>query len=531
MGSSHNPIFKSFYPLFLSLLSGVSLTLVFPKFDFEILAWVALVPLLHAIKDQTPQKSALYGFVGGTVFYLGGLSWINNTLVDYGHLAPALGWLVLAVLAAYLGGYVALFCYVLTRFAKGKPFTLLALSPFLWTALEYFRSTHQIYGFSWLGLGYSQFKTLTVIQMADITGVYGISALIVLVNVGVYLALQAYLGRTHPAPPFNPKFGFQAVGIALAVWLLCWVYGTVSLSNYKNRTGPSYKVGLTQGNIDQNRKWDPIYRHQVMAIYRTLTIRAVANKPDLIVWPEAATPFFYSIDKRDTEKLNTLVKQVKVPLLFGSPYKEGKGQNRTLYNRAFLVTPDGNIQGTYDKRHLVPFGEFVPFRKLLFFVKRLVAMVGDFGRGEVGTVFDLNGTKFGVSICYEVTFPDEVRMPVKNGANFLVNITNDAWFGRSAASYQHMGMAALRAVENRVPIVRSANTGISGVIEPTGAMRQTTGLYVKDLVNAEIIPNRNPNTFYSQYGDVFAMLCWVPVFVLLIGAYRSERSGLIRSPG
>ena len=197
----------------------------------------------------------------------------------------------------------------------------------------------------------------------------------------------------------------------------------------------------------------------------------------------------------------------KIPLLFGSPHLATEGEERVLFNSAFYLSQAGEVNGRYDKMHLVPFGEFVPWRSILFFVDKLVVGIGDFGRGTEASVFQLKGYKFGVSICYEITFPDLTRQAVKNGAQFLVNITNDAWFGRSAASYQHMAMAALRAVENRVPIVRAANTGISGAVDPFGRIQSATDLFKEAVVSATIHPRTGEPTYYSQYGDVFSWLC------------------------
>ena len=172
-----------------------------------------------------------------------------------------------------------------------------------------------------------------------------------------------------------------------------------------------------------------------------------------------------------------------------------------------MLSESGETLNRYDKIHLVPFGEFVPFRKILFFIEKLVVMIGDFGRGTEATVMEKAGNKIGVSICYEIIFPDLIRQAVKNGANFLINITNDAWFGKSAASYQHMSMGALRAVENRVPIVRAANTGISGTIKATGKLKDKTELFVEDFRITQISPRTSGNTFYSLNGDVFSWLC------------------------
>jgi apolipoprotein N-acyltransferase len=191
------------------------------------------------------------------------------------------------------------------------------------------------------------------------------------------------------------------------------------------------------------------------------------------------------------------------------------------YNRAFLISSQGETIDVYDKMHLVPFGEFVPFRQALFFIDKLVEIIGDFGLGERATVFKLNSNKFGVLICYEIIFPDLVRQSVKNGAEYLVNITNDAWFGKTAASYQHISMAALRAVENRIPIIRAANTGISGFIDATGKIRNTTQLFTREFSVSDIAPNTGPRTFYSKFGDIFSYLCLLLTVTIALLAYRS----------
>ena len=490
-------------------MSGILLVLIFPRFNFEILAWLAFIPLFSAIESKTPQLAALLGFITGMVFYTSGLSWINNTLINYGNLPQVVSFMVLGLLSAYLSLYTALFCYLITMVCKNNKGVFFLFAPALWTALEYIRSTHSEYGFSWLGLGYSQFQSLPVIQMAEYTGVYGVSWLIMLVNVGFYLTWKSWNGR----PDTNMGVRFLSVTIlVLALWV---GYGSLAL----NRTvkAPSLKVALIQGNVEQAMKWNPVYQKLVMSKYKNLTLKAAQSKPQLIVWPETATPFFYNQHEAGTQFVNDLARQTKTPILFGSPYRE----NTTHYNSAYLVSETGDTQGRYNKIHLVPFGEFVPFRKLLFFVEKMVAMIGDFGRGNVATLFDVAGYKAGVSICYEMIFPDLMRQSVKNGAHFLVNITNDAWFSKSAASYQHMSMGALRAVENRVPIVRAANTGISGTITANGALQDETELFVEAAQITKITPRQGGLTFYSSYGDVFSWLCLLATGLITLTALRN----------
>jgi apolipoprotein N-acyltransferase len=492
-------------PWALAAFSGMLLVLIFPRFDLEFLAWLAFIPLFIAIQDQPLARSAWLGFTTGMVFYFFGLHWVINTLTNYGKLPLWLGYPTLLLLSAYLSLYLGLFCYLLRRLSRGNSAYFLAFAPLIWTTLEWARSTGPHLGFSWLGLGYSQYLTFPVIQGADITGIYGVSALIMLVNATIYLIIKQKLYQIEFLP--DKALLVRATALTSTILLLWLTYGYWSLSKYDLPGTGSLKIALAQGNIPQNQKWDTRFREKVFDTYSNLTLKAGEAKPDLIVWPEAATPFYYQLDRTGTTRVNKLAGTAGSPILLGSPYQEKHNDRWIYYNSAFLVSAEGENLGRYDKIHLVPFGEFVPFQELLFFVRKLVHTIGDFGRGQEATVFDLNGNKFGLSICYEITFPDLTRKPVKNGAQFLVNITNDAWFGESAASYQHMAMGALRAVENRVPIVRAANTGISGTIDPTGRMRQTTKLFVEDLVITEIRPSNNGVTTYARYGDLFSYLC------------------------
>ncbi|MFQ5481230.1 MAG: apolipoprotein N-acyltransferase [Nitrospinaceae bacterium] len=496
----------------LAAFSGLLLTLSFPRFDWAPLAWFALVPLFFAIHGQTPARAARAGLMTGGVFYLLSLKWVIRTLVDYGGIPPGLSWLILGLLAGYLSLYLGLFAYLMVRLGRGNPVFSFFLAPLLWTGLEYLRSIHAIYGFSWQGLGYSQYSQLPFIQIAEITGVYGVSALIVLVNAGLY-------SISHPAfssPQYRSRWRWPVAWITVAVLAGAWGYGQVRINGLAP-DGPGLKVALIQGNIPQHLKWDPAYRAEVLKRYSSLTARAAKQNPQLIVWPEAVTPFYFENDAAGGRAVKQVAQSHHIPLLFGSPYlapppeaEPGPGGAvlpARLFNSAYYLDSGGRVRGRYDKIHLVPFGEFVPLRSLLFFVDKLVVGMADFSRGDSYDVFDLDGVRFGVSICFEITLPDLVRRPVKAGAQFLVNITNDAWFGKSAASYQHISMAALRAVENRVPIVRAANTGITGFISRRGEIRQASELFTEAVVVGDIFPASGERTFYSLYGDVFSWLC------------------------
>ncbi len=504
-----------------AILSGLLLAFAFPKFNLEFLAWFALVPLLFAIYNGNARRALALGWVTGLVFYFITMSWVVNTLINYGNIPTVLSWLILSLLVAYMSLYLGLFTALLRRFGKSHPVYLFLLAPVTWTALEYLRSAHSVYGFSWQGLGYSQFQSLPVIQMASITGVYGISALIVLVNAGLFVLL-------HPA--FEPypvwqKYRRRIGATTISILLMCVGYGGWTLKQEPVYSNPPVRVGLIQGNISQQMKWDPAYRNEVLRRYRNLTLKAAVLQPDLMVWPEAVTPFYFGKDIAGTEYVLNVVRDSKTPLLLGSPALEqtmdlsapGDPVSTHLYNSAYFVSAEGEPQGRYDKIHLVPFGEFVPFRSLLFFIDKLVVGIGDFERGRETKVFKQGNHGFAVSICFEIIFPDLVRQPVKQGANYLVNITNDAWFGNSAASYQHMSMVAMRAVENRVPIVRAANTGITGTVDAYGRIIDATEIFEADWVIARIQPSHSSPGFYSTYGDIFSQVCLVlvPLFAFM----------------
>jgi apolipoprotein N-acyltransferase len=504
-----------------AIISGLLLAFAFPKFNLEFLAWFALVPLLFAMYSGNARRALKLGFVAGLVFYFISLSWVTNTLVNYGNIPTVVSWLILSLLVAYLSLYIGLFAYLVNRFSKSHPVSIFLLAPVTWTALEYLRSTHSIYGFSWQGLGYSQFQSLPVIQMASITGVYGITALIVLVNAGLFVLL-------HPAFEKYPVWQNHRKRIAVSTLLfllLCVGYGKWTLQREPIYSAQPVRVGLIQGNIPQKMKWDPAYRNEVLRRYRNLTLKAAVFKPDLMVWPEAVTPFFFDRDFAGTQFVVDTVRLAQTPMILGSPALKlseedpapGTGEPRRLTNSAYFVSEHGAHLGRYDKIHLVPFGEFVPFRSILFFIDKMVANIGDFERGEGAQVFRLGDHGFAVSICFEIIFPDLVRQPVKKGAGYLINITNDAWFGKSAASYQHMSMVAMRAVENRVPIVRAANTGISGSIDAYGRIIEATEIFEEDWIIAKIHPQTAEPGFYSSYGDVFSQLCLVlvPIFAFM----------------
>jgi apolipoprotein N-acyltransferase len=375
--------------------------------------------------------------------------------------------------------------------------------------LEYLRS-FLLTGFPWANLAYSQYLNLPFIQMADITGAYGLSFVIVLVNATLFCVLRVWRKRTFP---------FKEVVITVVILLGFLIYGYLKMGMVDRQMtqDPPLRVGLVQGNIDQSIKWDESFQKETLKIYERLSFVVGEGKPDLIIWPETATPFFFQDAKEYQPFLLDIPRKTNSFLLFGSPsYKVQKGKVNH-YNSAYLISRAGEVVGKYDKIHLVPFGEYVPLQDLLFFIGSLGEGIGDFQSGKEIFDFSLPQGKFGVLICFEIIFPDLCRRFVKEGANFLVTITNDAWFGRTSAPYQHFSIATFRAVENRVFVARAANTGITGFIDPKGKIVKQGGIFTEEAMNG-MIRLSSQKTFYTLYGDVFAWGCSGFAILLLVYA-------------
>ncbi len=507
--------------ILLSLLSGAILVLAFPKFHLEFLAWVGLVPLLWAIRKKTPVQAAFLGFLSGLVFYVGILYWIYNVLTEYGYLPAALSVFFLILLTAYLALYFSAFTFGIRwiRTQTNLPETLLA--PPLWVALEYVRG-FLFSGFPWELLGYSQYRLLPLVQISDITGVYGISFLIVLANAALYRL--AFFGADRSwSSAFREVL---AAAILIAGTALYGQWRMMELAQTDSSEKP-VRVSLVQGNIRQDVKWETSYQEETIKIYSHLTLQAKFQKPHLVIWPETAAPFFFQSPSNFQTKILDVAQQMGVPILLGAPAFERQGDRIRYYNSAFLISPEKKIIGRYDKLHLVPFGEYAPLSGILSFTKGLIRAMGDFTPGSEPRNLSVPLGDFGVLICYEAIFPDLTRQFVAGGAKFLVNITNDAWFGKTSAPHQHLSMVTLRAIENRVPIARAANTGISSLIDCTGRILAESDLFTREVLSGTI-HLRQTKSLYTQYGDLFAYACLgvTALGILMIRfrrGYRVER--------
>lgn len=488
-------------------LSGLLLALAFPQPGFAPLAWIGLVPLLL----NCQRRPFLSGFVAGCGFFGAILYWVNLVMVNYGGLDPVLAFAAYLMLVGYLALYFGAATWSAVRLLQYRriPFTLSL--PFLWTAFEFVRA-HALSGFPWANLGYSQVGVLSVMQIADLFGVYGIGFLVVLVNTVIAETIRTVRVRQFAQLPFK--------GLALASLLVIgtFSYGERQLALPSDPAAETWPVALIQGNIDQGVKWDPAYRRSILERYQRLSLEAATQQPDLIVWPEAATPFYFQDPGQPRDLVTELPRRTGAHLLFGSPAYELENGRPVSFNSSYLLAPDGRTVGRSDKVHLVPFGEYVPLQRFLPFIKKMVVGIGDFRPGVVQPL-PLDGHDLGVLVCYEVIFPELARDYVNRGADLLVNITNDAWFGRSSAPWQHLAMARLRAVENRVWIARAANTGVTALISPRGEIVAQGGLFTEAIVRGSVGLGAGA-TLYRDIGDLLPWSCLLVSVIALVWLRR-----------
>jgi len=293
---------------------------------------------------------------------------------------------------------------------------------------------------------------------------------------------------------------FTIVLVAVACAYGFWKLHT-SVTDTKGLT-----VGVVQGNIEQDVKWDKGFQKETLEIYGELSAKLSKTSPRLIIWPETAVPAYFPSGTGLDQKVMAIPHRLKAYLLFGSLSSRKQGEEVKIYNSAFLISPRPRIVNRYDKMHLVPFGEYVPLSSFFPFFNSLVG-IGNITPGEKAVVFQFPRGTFGTLICFEVIFPELCRKFVRNGADFMVTITNDAWFGRTSAPYQHLAQATFRSIENRIWLVRAANTGISAFVDPWGRITTASGLFTREVLTGEINLRGSKMTFYTLYGDVFAIFC------------------------
>jgi apolipoprotein N-acyltransferase len=492
----------------LAMVSGALFVLSFPKFGHPAFGWIALTPLLVALSGATLRRAFLLGLATGVIYFTGTLYWITGVMAVYGGLQTWVAVLINAGLIAYLALFPALFALITRRIVMAYGRSALMAAPVVWVATELGRN--YITSFPWELLGYSQVTVLPIAQLASLFGVYGLSMLVA--------AASAALAFAAAGPPQGPVRYMPAAG-ALMIVLAIAVWGSrrVAASEW-TRAGEPIRIGMIQGNVDQAQKWDVKRASAIFQDYVNLTRQAIREGAQLVLWPESSTPFLFEENLPAAAVVRTLAQQARVPIVFGSDQIE-RGRPDRFFNSAFLVRADGTTGGVYRKMHLVPFGEYVPFQRLLFFAAPLTEQAGTFSPGLNPELLPVDGHRLSVAICYEVVYPDLVRQFVAGGSELLTTITNDAWFGQTSAPVQHFQQAAMRAIENGRYLVRSANTGISGIVDPYGRVLAQTPIFESAVLVGEARFLRT-STFYSRHGDVLAYASALATAALLVLARR-----------
>lgn len=452
------------------------------------------------------------GFVCGLAYFGGTVYWTGTVVSQFGGLSWPVGVVVGFLLVAYLSLFPALFSLVLGWLGAAYGSRALLLAPAVWVSSELAR-TYFWSGFPWLLLGYSQTTVLPVAQAASLAGVFGLSALVAMAGTA---AAGVAIRRSRSS------VGAAVATAVLIAALAAWGARRVAASPMTTEGRP-VRVALVQGNIPQDQKWDAAYAVQILETYLSLTRQAAAAGAQVVIWPESATPFPFMDDRAGGERIRALVRETGIELLLGSDQIDHR--TRAYYNAAFLVKRDGAVAAVYRKMHLVPFGEFVPLQRLLFFVGPLVEQVGGFTPGEEMVLLPTRHGAISTAICYEIVFPRLVGESVRRGSRLLTTITNDAWYGHSSAPYQHFLQASMRAIEQGRYLARAANTGISGIVDPYGRVLQHSRIFERDVLVGEVRMLQTP-TVYGRIGDLVAYLCAALTVAALLfsGGVRGYRA-------
>jgi apolipoprotein N-acyltransferase len=509
----------------LASASGLLLALSFPKFGHPAFGWIALAPLLVALAGVTLSRAFALGLLTGVVYFTGTLYWITGVMATYGDMARWVAVLINTGLVLYQSLYTALFALVLRRILVQHGPPALIAAPVVWVAMELGR-TQILTGFPWVLLGYSQTTVLPIAQFASIFGVYGVSMLVASVSAAL---ASSFVPNAKPAKPAEgdgfslsalPPWRSLVAVLTLVVGVAVWGSRRAAVAEWTH-TGDPIRVGLIQGNIDQDEKVQSGRAAAIFQDYLDMTRQAIREGAEFVIWPESSTPFRFEDDLLAAAKLRALAQQARVPMLFGSDQfvRGANGAPTTFYNSAFLVTADGTTGGVYRKMHLVPFGEYVPAKNLLFFAAPLVQAVSDFSAGDEAALLPVAGHLISTAICYEVVYPGLVRQFVAGGSEMLTTITNDAWFGPTSAPYQHFEQASMRAIEEGRYLVRAANTGISGIVDPYGRVVEQTAIFQRAVVVGEARFLRT-STFYARHGDILAYASVLASAALLVFARR-----------
>jgi apolipoprotein N-acyltransferase len=493
----------------LALLAGGLLPLAFAPLHWAWLVIPLLAVLLWTWQGASPRRAAWRGFLFGLGLYGVGVSWVYVSLHYYGSAPAAFAAFITALLIAYLAFYPALTAYLLNRFfprAGALPYLLAA--PALWVILDWLRSWILLSGFPWLALGYSQTDSLLA-AYAPLFGVYGLSA-VLLFGAGLLLTLLTN----------RPDW---RAGLALTALALIYLGGyKASEWHWVEPAGEPIRISMIQGNIEQKQKWLPETLDATLALYAEHSV-AVAPESDLIIWPETAIPLFYEdLDPGFKSALEQQAQRSQTDYLIGAP--SGSWDSMEFYNGVLAISAESAaVGGFYQKRRLLPFGEYLPLRALFDLFHRFVDIpMADFTAGAAEQpLLQVAGQFVGVSICFEAAFGSEVRRALPQ-ASLLVNVSNDGWFGRSLAAEQHLQIARMRALESGRPMARATNTGISALIDERGQLLQRGSQFVVDVLQGELQPMQG-ETPYVRYGDTPALLILAAMLALAFAQVKSDK--------
>jgi apolipoprotein N-acyltransferase len=479
---------------FLPVLTGILLVASFPRINQGYLAWVAWIPLIAFVfYSKSSARAFVGGFIAAVIEYFALLIWIPPVLERYGGLSKILAWVAYGLLVSLLACYPAVCCAVTKRLIIRGGSTFLLLFPAIWVLSEFAQSVSPLGGLPWLLAGYSQTSYLPIIQIADITGVYGISFLLLWTNTAIAFFYLRTPRRTAYATAF----------VAVIVFAASLLYGTYSLRRWGG-IQPEYHAAMLQGNISFDDSEEMLI-DKFQKGYRRMADR-LKSPADLLILPESPTPLLFQYDTSYRRELANLAARYPLGLIFNNiDYREWGGEKR-YFNSAYFLDRDGTLKGIYDKMHLVPFGEYIPYKHLFSFMETITKDVGEFHAGQDFRIIEVGNHPSNAIICFEAVFPSLVRRFAEKGSQLIINLTNDGWYGRSVAPYQHLGIARWRAVENRRYMLRATNSGFSAVIEPTGNIQSSTRLMQEDLCEGGFA-FLSEKTIYTRYGDVFVFLC------------------------
>jgi apolipoprotein N-acyltransferase len=464
------------------------------------------------------RRGFLLGLIAGGVHFAGTVYWTSVTVSTFGGLHWAVAVPVTGILVLYMALFMALASTAAAILIRHLGTPGLMLAPAAFVATEYLRG-HLFGGFPWIPFGNAVVRLLPIAQLASLVGVYGLSWLLATLNACFALAAVTADRR---------RLGAAVAALVMVAAPSLW--GSARINDAQLlRAGTPLKVGLIQANIPQLEKWDASRAVSIFERYLAMTRDAAAKGADFIVWPESATPFYFDEDPLSAHEVRRLAQEIGKPILFGTDEIE-RGPPDRYFNSAFLLDTAGATAAVYRKMHLVPFGEYVPFEQLLFFVGPLVEAVSAFSPGLRVTMLPVNGHMASTAICYEVVYPHLIREGVLQGSELLTTITNDAWYGESSAPFQHFELAAMRAIEQGRFLARAANTGISGIVDPYGRVVARTKLFETTTVLGEVrfLQDR---TVYAKIGDLAPQIA---VFVTLLGVgaalWRGRRGTLVARP-